>query len=286
MSSGADFLLHGTQGAAVTARGVRIRDLTPQDCAAARLTMVSRLCRAGEATPDGGTPFVDEAVVPCGEWRSPTEAEASSLLARPDAPSDNDLLVVPLPHLAELLSARIELRRCADLSFAPDAIRACVDDLGPFCKSLEGLVCQGAWPGPGGLRNVTHRPDVRSPKRIGLHVDDWDRRPLIDRAGGRRRLAANLGLRPRYLVFLQTPVSVLAADGKLFERPFETLSAPELVGSYLMEHLSVPAARVRIDPGEAYIVNGEDIVHDGASDTPGTPDLSLHFMGHFGAPGS
>jgi hypothetical protein len=51
---------------------------------------------------------------------------------------------------------------------------------------------------------------------------------------------------------------------------------------YLSRNLRQLAARVRIDPGEAYIMNAEDIIHDGASSEFDTPDLALHFLGHFG----
>lgn len=267
-------------------RLVRLCDLTPKRDAAGRLLVVSNLCNAAEAIDDGNSPFLSDAVAPRGEWRLPSSDELRQLVAASptEGPEQNELLVVLLPRLARLLDEHVEARAKADFSFVPQAVRDSIDDIVPFCGRLDGLVCQGAWAGPGGLRLVTHDPDPVAPRRIGLHIDNWDALPLPERARGRRRLCANLGLRPRYLVFLQRPISALAQAGELPAELPATLTAPALARAYLGRRLDQLAARVRIDPGEAYIVNADDVFHDGASDRPGAPDLSLHFLGYFRAP--
>jgi hypothetical protein len=265
-------------------RSVRIHDLTPQCCGEGRLAVVSKLCSARNAIADGNSGFLPDAVAPHGEWRAPTVDELSSLLGVHGVYDDCEVLVVPLPRLARVLSENLELRRRGDFSFLPEAVREGVEDIIPFCVRLDGLVCQGAWVGPGGLRLVTHNTDPVSPLRIGLHVDNWDELPLPERSRGRRRLCANLGLKPRYLVFLQTPISALVAAGKLPVEAPKDMSAPVVVRAYLGRNLNQLAARVRIDPGEAYVVNADDVIHDGASDTPGVPDVALHFLGYFGPP--
>jgi hypothetical protein len=131
------------------------------------------------------------------------------------------------------------------------------------------------------LRLVTHNTDPVAPLRIGLHIDDWDKLPPSRRSRGRRRLCANLGMRPRYLVFLQSTVSRLAASGELPDEIPEDAHLPAMVRGYLGCHLNQLAARVRIDPGEAYVVNADDVIHDGASDSCEAPDVALHFQGYF-----
>jgi hypothetical protein len=246
--------------------------------------MVSALGPAGHARDGGAYRFLDDAVGPSGDWRSPTADERQSLVGDQRFYRDCDLLVVAFDRLSGVLDANVELRRRGILDFVPAAVSACIDGLSPYCATMDGLVCQGAWIGPGGLSLVTHDTDPASPRRIGLHVDDWDQRAPGARVGGRRRVGVNLGLAPRYLVFLRDPLSGLVAKGRLPAYAAEGLSAPNLVRAYLVKNLDAPAFRVRIDPGEAYIVNAEDVIHDGASHAHDTLDISLHFLGHFRPP--
>ena len=202
----------------------------------------------------------------------------------------SDVLIVALPRLARVLGDALPCG--GDLPTIQAAVRdvtfvrmleACVDDLIPFCVRPDGLVCQGTWVNPGGSRLVTHNMDLDPPRRIGLHVDNWDDLPLGERACGRRRLCVNIGHRPRYLVFLEVPVSMLVAAGRFPLEVPEDLSPAILVRAHLGKNLKQPAVRVRIDPGEAYIMNADDVIHDGASDAGDVPDVALHFLGHFGA---
>ena len=41
----------------------------------------------------------------------------------------------------------------------------------------------------------------------------------------------------------------------------------------MRKHLKQLTVRLRIDPGEAYIMNADDVIHDGASDVPDVPDV-------------
>ena len=268
---------------------VRVHDLTPLSCAERRLSVVSELCPAAESIPDGYSPFLRDAVAPHGEWREPTPDEISSLLGDRGLYNESDVLIVPVAGLARTLGDHLRDRE--DLEYLQRAVRdvrfvqvleECLDDLIPYCDRPEGLACQGAWVSPGGMRLVTHNMNLVPPGRIGFHVDNWDDLPLGERAHGRRRLCVNLGLKPRYLLFLRTPLSALVAAGELPVNIPENVSPAALIRAYLRKNLKQPAVRVRIDPGEAYIMNADDVIHDGASDSPGTPDVALHFLGHFG----
>lgn len=273
----------------VTERLVRVHDLTPQAAADGRLSVVSELCAAADAISDGYAPFLHDAVAPRGDWRAPTSAERSSLLGDPGVYGESDVLVVAVPELVRALSDYLGQRNdlvllqkaVHDVAFIR-ALEGCIDDLIPFCVRPEGLACQGAWVSPGGMRLVTHNMQVTPPRRIGLHVDNWDHLPLIERASGRRRLCVNVGLGPRYLIFLRTPISALVEAGKLPKEIPEDISPAVLVRAFLGKHLKQLTVRLRIDPGEAYIMNADDVIHDGASDAPDVPDVALHFLGHFG----
>jgi hypothetical protein len=276
----------------MTAPVVRVHDLTSTVGDSGRLSIVSGLCPATEAISDGYASFLPDAVAPRGEWRAPTAGELGDLTAVPGAHDDAEVLVVPLPRLGSVLGDH--LQRHANFSNLPKPVgddaflrllENCIEDLIPFCTHPGDLACQGVWANPGGVRLLTLNMQVTPPRRIGLHVDNWDDLPLIERGRGRRRLCVNLGRRPRYLIFLRDPLSALVAAGELPAQISGRVSPAAMLRAYLSENLDQPAARVRIDPGEAYIVNADDVIHDGASDAADAVDIALHFLGHFGIDG-
>lgn len=210
-------------------------------------------------------------------------------MALPEVYDDAEVLVVSLPRLGRVLGDH--LQRYADFSSLPKPVgggeflqllESCIDDLIPFCIRSDDLKCQGVWANPGGVRLLTLNMQVTPPQRIGLHVDNWDDLPPIERRRGRKRLCVNLGRRPRYLIFLRSPFSALVASGELPAEIPKNMSPAAVLRAYLSKNLDQPATKVRVDPGEAYIVNADDVIHDGASDAAGTVDIALHFLGHFG----
>ncbi len=268
---------------------VRVHDLTPSNCVGQRLSVAPELGLAAETIDDGFSGFLPDAIAPSGPWRVPSPQELSALADDHAAHEAAPVFVVALPEMARSLSNH--LQNSTDLPFLQKAVKDvaflraiqnCIDELIPFCLRPEGLVCQGAWVSPGGMQLVTHNMKVVPHLRIGLHVDDWDHLPLAERAGGRRRLCVNLGSESRYLLFLTTPLSSLVAAGQFPKQIPEDLSPAIVVRSYLASHRNQIAVRLRIDPGEAYIMNADDIIHDGASAAPNVPDIALHFLGFFG----
>src|SRR5262249_50026663 len=60
--------------------------------------------------------------------------------------------------------------------------------------------CLGRSRRPSGLRTSTF--DAGTSRRLGLHLDSWDRMPLLRRHTARVRVCVNLGRRARSLLFL------------------------------------------------------------------------------------
>jgi hypothetical protein len=283
--------MNGPTSTTATARA-RVHDYTPRGDVAARLAVVSRLHRADSLAPDGHHAFLPDAIVPGDEWRCPTATERAALSGRAGHFEDADVAVVDLSAFAReprahLLASAHDVDRTRAAVRAPaflGAIAGAIDELVPFCASPERIVFQGPWVSAGGMRTVTLNLDVKPPCRVGLHVDNWDDLPLPERARGRRRLCVNLGTRPRFLVFLPVPLSALATQGEVVEATSDRVSPAILVRSYLGAHLEQLAVRLQIDPGEAYVFNADDVVHDGSTATSDAPDVALHFLGHFGPP--
>jgi len=269
----------------------RVHDFTPENRCNERLSVVSELRLAREAITDGHANFVQDAVAPSGPWRAPTSYELIGLLGHPGCYAENDVFVVSLHDLAHSLSTHFESR--TDLSLARNAsckatffhaIEGCGKHLEPFCIQGGDVESQGAAVNAGGMSLITQDMDVTPPQRIGLHVDDWDHLAVSERSHSRRRLCVNLGLMSRYLVFLPKPLSALAAEGKFPSEISHDESPARVVRRYLSRNLRQLAVRVRIDPGEAYIFNAEDVIHDGSSDLSDVPDIALHFLGPFEPP--
>jgi hypothetical protein len=122
---------------------VRVHDLTPRHCADERLSVVPALCFANDAISDGSTRFLPDAVAPSGEWRIPTADELSGFAGAGGVANASDLSIVALPRLAGVLGKHLESRRRGDFSFLAEAVRAGIDDVVPFCVTVEDLVCHG-----------------------------------------------------------------------------------------------------------------------------------------------
>jgi hypothetical protein len=269
---------------------VRVRDLTRSGSLCERIELSDGSERAGRDDP-GDAPYHEEAVVPTDAWRRPSQAELRDLSASPlDAGRDHDdVLVVPLSQLVDAVRTTLE-RPAAPLDSAAllasarsPAFRAAlagrVDDLAPFCRSHEGLQFIGPSVSLPGQRTCTVDYQRLPFRRIGLHVDSWDGGIAAGRAGGRRRLCINAGESSRYFLFVARPISALAK-----ERSSGTDHADRVAASFLAAQPHWPIVRLRLDPGEAYVASTEDLIHDGSTAGATTLDLSLQFLGYFGAP--
>jgi hypothetical protein len=115
--------------------------------------------------------------------------------------------------------------------------------------------------------------------RIGLHIDQWERRPLGSVQSARNRLCLNLGPQARYFVFLAIDVLGIAAScGVAPNSPFTTREAQ----AYLRRRPMTAVYRLRIEPGEAYVASTECLIHDGQASSPAGEWVYTVF-GHFEA---
>ncbi len=257
-----------------------------------KFTVTSQLGLAADIVNDGHSHFVDNAIAPLRNWRSARPEELRYLRGDANDHALSRIVIITLSRIADTLAKflgdRRDLvevqRKVRDVRFY-HVLEDCVDDLAPYCMDPKEIICQGACANAGGLHLVTHDMHMRPMKRIGLHVDDWDRRIACERGYGRRRLCLNLGLSSRHLIFLLCPFSYLVALGKI-KIDTENRTPASYVRGYLSSNRSQLAVRLRLDPGEAYIMNADDVIHDAASDIATTPDIALHFLGYFGAAGS
>lgn len=129
------------------------------------------------------------------------------------------------------------------------------------------------------------------PVRVGLHVDNYDRRPLKSRASSRSRLLINLGPGDRYALFCKPDIFRIAEQ--------LGLSLTDIPGTadlrkYVRAGLPTECFRFRLRPGEGYIAATECLGHDGSTggvsmhsytahwliNAPDGPSISAHLESH------
>ncbi len=119
--------------------------------------------------------------------------------------------------------------------------------------------------------------DTKHSLHIGLHLDNFDRLPIMDREQSRNRVSVNLGRGDRWLYFGATTLIAMARASSA--PPAE--SHQSVIKIFFRRHPEQPIFRVRIAPGEVYIAPSENIVHDGYTIGNPHPDISFTFLGDF-----
>ncbi|GAA4235257.1 hypothetical protein GCM10022254_42140 [Actinomadura meridiana] len=141
----------------------------------------------------------------------------------------------------------------------------------------QGLVPESL----GAVDVVVHRPDQLSTAFneglngfMGLHIDSHQRLPFGSRDGAMTLCSINVGFTDRFLNFVNLPVrsllELLDAEG---EPPPE--SSVGLKDTFFRHFPDYPILRVRLAPGQAYLCNTQNTIHDGATNDRGLPDVSL-----------
>ncbi|MFI6801556.1 hypothetical protein [Streptosporangium canum] len=217
----------------------------------------------GEVRQAGDAPGYDDgvAVVPQGNWVSLSEEEAERL--RPDAATPPNMMI-------ELVSQDLPDFASDDLQGRVDAAAA-LDPLG------------GRWPrrrhvsacNPAGL--LTSTEDTTISRRIGLHVDNWDRLPYPVRQDSRRRLCINFGPGTRYLLVSDRDIlEICRALGRDQE---QHCPHTDDVRQYVADGHPLRCLRIRLEPGQGYIAPTELAPHDGSTSGIQTWSLAAFWLG-------
>lgn len=205
--------------------------------------------------------YDDGAVVPCGNWEPATAAEVEQL--RPDISTPDNVLIElvrrPLPDFAsDDLAGRLEAAGRLDPLHDrwPTDLLGCAASPGNWATTTEASTTQ---------------------RRIGLHVDNFDRLPYATRHLGRRRLCLNLGPGPRYFLFGDQDVQQICQ----ILRPALERHYPHTddVRRYVAEGHPLRCLRIRLDPGDGYIAPTELLPHDGSTTGLDQPSVAAFWLG-------
>ncbi|MFI7241655.1 hypothetical protein [Streptomyces qinglanensis] len=226
------------------------------------------------------------AVVPRDDWRPLTRAERELLDPAPATPLNRMLTVLGL-DTDSLDACRDELlpvlaaardgdaneqagRRGAVLGRvrerALDAVGRCAG-----ARSTRQGASDSVVHGPG-LVSTAYNYEQRT--FMGLHLDNHEDLPLTERHRSLLLTVANLGFTDRYVHFVNLRTAdltlMLAATGRAVPDTSHALK-----NAFFSAFPTHPVLRVRLRPGQAYLVNTQDVLHDGATNTEGLPDVSF-----------
>ncbi|MFE0192598.1 hypothetical protein [Streptomyces sp. NPDC058989] len=212
-------------------------------------------CETTTLTPATADPaYETDAIIPAGSWVSLTEEQARDLIPEPATPDS---------VLVELVALRTPLTNPLD-TFA--------EELGGPSACYLG---QASSP-PDALTTTANYADGR---RIGLHLDSWDKLRYAAKGTGRRRLCLNLGPGTRYLLLCgadaQEICRAVHPDDFVFRYP-----GSDDVRQYIADGHLATCYRFRIEPGEGYLAPTEFIPHDGSTQQQ-QQSAAAFWLGHW-----
>lgn len=212
--------------------------------------------RCAVATVTYGTddPGYDaQALLPAEDWAPLPSRLASALGAGQGTPASTLVELVRVPGLAAL----DEIHR-----FQPFGDR--------HPAKFRGYTECAA-----GQRTTT--TDTRTMRRLGIHLDNFDRMPLERRHESRRRIGINLGPGPRFVVLTTQDINGLANITPVIERNPHT----DQIRRYVAQGGQLTCIRIRLDPGEGYLAPTEVIPHDGSTAGISSPSTIAFWLGEW-----
>ena len=203
-----------------------------------------------------------DACVPREPWRTPTSKERAHLFSRTSPKTiGRSVSIVRLP---ETFSAeRMDRPRLANKELIK---RQIIASLQRICSLGGELTPIGPVNNSANLKTTTTGNERK--KYIGLHVDSWQEADLDRRDLSNNRICVNLGVGPRYFLFI--PVSIVEI-ARIVSKEIGDENIPneypsELGRMFMQLYPAFPVIRCRVAPLEAYIAPTENLVHDGSSE--------------------
>jgi hypothetical protein len=218
--------------------------------------------------------YETDAIVPGRQWRKPTASEANILSARGSFHRSWCVRIIDcnFPTVGRI---RSEIENMALESFYFRSLDISCD-LGALVTELFRYAhvrfvpsaFLGVFVSPPGLTTITL--DHQSGKRIGLHVDSWDK-ILEANIAVESRLCINVGPSPRDFLFANVEIPIASSKNT---RPRTVMAR-----RFLRSNPLYPIIALRINPGEAYFAPTDYLVHDASSSCATAPDVTLTVLG-------
>lgn len=148
-------------------------------------------------------------------------------------------------------------------------------------QSFDDVIMSGIASARGEADTVSYNPETQ--RYTGVHVDSWDRDAMERRATSQGRMCINIGVAPRYLVFVNKSFARLSAEAQAAAWPDGpprryTQLVKDMVQDYYGHVPEAPIFRARLERGQGYICRTDNLIHDAMID-PGGLDVSFHIRG-------
>jgi hypothetical protein len=115
---------------------------------------------------------------------------------------------------------------------------------------------------------------------MGLHIDQHDGLPLACRGQARRICVVNVGWLHRYMYVYPRHLMDLC-HAMAISPGVDDQDPPsrEVTARYFAAHPDAGILRIRLESGYGYLLNAQDLVHDGATPEGDAPGVAFHSMG-------
>ena len=244
--------------------------------------------------------YEPESVVPRSPWRVPSDEEKKYICSREDARNTGrSIRVLQIPsdlierfHRKVFEKGGLTQKNVKAVASGPEA-RTILAEFNEFARTVSELTGKlpndsihgGFCVKDAGLKTVT--VDLQGKNFIGLHVDDWFRLPVGQRAQSPTRICANFGWCDRFLLILSISVDDMyfspetpAWKGFAWRREIVNLKGATALGrKFLQIFKEYPITKIRIKPGQAYVAPTENLMHDGSSESGTVVDVACHVHG-------
>lgn len=246
-----------------------------------------------------GYKFHNCAYIPKTPWRRPTSEEISKLLSN-QYPHTNNLpehiVIFPFPlniyselnralHIKckmegiekiQLLSDNKKLIQETDLRLEVNIFNKYIVNnfLLPNSRLVEEAIYLSR-------KCISSSWYEKNKSLVGLHVDDWDGGSIEQRRTiSLPKIALNLGNSQRYLLFIN--ISLVDIYKKLNAQGLKTTgNCNSLIKLFLKTFPEYPVVKIAIQPGEAYSLFADYIIHDGYPINMKSFDFHIHVRGQF-----
>jgi hypothetical protein len=229
--------------------------------------------------------------IPRDDWRALTALELEVLSASRFRPLPDSVSIFRIaPRIRESFWANTaQAVFTSDPKIAPEerkkTLWACaesvvqaVSEFGITAKSLRSCDIQVA---PSRSRSTSF--DHTRGEFIGLHIDNHDKLLLGRRRDAFQLLCLNLGLAERHFQFVNLGIADLVAhlDADAVDAEARFAKAWQLTSDFFQKWPHYPVVRVTLPPNYGYIAVTQHVIHDGATNSAGHPDVALLLAGHF-----
>jgi hypothetical protein len=229
--------------------------------------------------------------IPRDDWRALTASELEALSASQCRPVPDSVSIFRIsPRVRESFWASTAQSVCTpNPTIGPEerkkALWACaesvveaVSEFGITANSLRSCDIQIT---PSRSRSTSF--DHTRGEFIGLHIDNHDKLLLGRRRDAFQLLCLNLGQAERHFQFVNLGISDLVAhlDTDAVDAEARYGKAWQLTSDFFQKWPNYPVVRVTLPPNYGYIAVTQHLIHDGATNSAGHPDVALLLAGHF-----